>query len=172
MLNKRKNTLTAVVLLIFISFLAIGSYGVMYVMKYRIKASMHAMIKTLPDSMLVQIEQSYKPGAEDKDEIVIRGEFYDVSHYRIEGDTIIYYCYYDKADTHLACLSSHWHELNNIQHKRNQLAHLFKIADIKYVSLFSQLNVYLQPVTIYFSTKTIPNSLVLAEVCTPPPQLL
>jgi hypothetical protein len=171
MIKGQRKSQIAFVLFLFISFLSIGSYGFMYLMKFQIRAAVHAMIKELDDSELTVIKQLYVKGVEKEHEIIVNGKFYDISKYKIEADSITFYCFYDKAETELTNLSSHWHEFNLIKTQRNQLSYLFKITDIKYIQSNFQLQAILIPIPIYFMNINESESFVYCDVLSPPPRL-
>lgn len=170
--GKRKKTFIALLFCCFFLLLTVGSTGIIYVLRFQIKSSMRSMIKTIPQNELVPIKQVYHSGDENEDEILVHGEFYDIASYEIQGDSIVYYCFYDKAETNLSFLSSHLNVLNDVKSKRNQLSNLFKISELKYLCSALSLNYWFQYLSIdyYFLDENLPSN--APEFPTPPPEFV
>jgi hypothetical protein len=171
MLHKRKKSIVAYLFLACFALLTIGGSGLIIAKRYQIKKTVRAMIKLLPEHELLPVEVNYTTGAENLDEFDVDGEMYDVASYKITGKKIVYYCYYDKPETNLSLLTTQLLEIHNITQQKNQLAHLLKLIDIKYVGLQSSRNIDCKTIALHFP-KTIdflPS--IYPEISTPPPQL-
>lgn len=144
----------------------------MYVMKFKIKASVHAMIKTLPEDELVEIRKVYIPGAEKEREFIHDGKYFDVAKHRIVGDSIHYHCYFDKDETDLAHLSSQWHSIDLVKDKRIQPSYLVKVSDIKYVQSDVNFNTFFSLSNNNFNGLIFSKYIVFRDVLSPPPRFL
>lgn len=167
--TKRKSYL-AFVLLLIISFLSIGSYGIMYLLKFKIKISVQLMMSTLPDSALIEIKKPYTVGAEKEREFIHDGKYYDVAKHKITGDSIQYFCYFDKAETDLAHLSSQWHSIDLAKDKRIQPKHLVKVSDIKYLPNKLNYNSFSNLPHSNFGQVLLPKYQTFIDVLSPPPR--
>lgn len=166
-----KNLIIAYFFLAFVISISVGASALILFKKYQIKSSVKALMKDLTDSELLAIKVSYVPGAENLDEFEVDGEFYDVARYKIQGDKITYFCYFDSADTRLQILSNHLHQVNNVTKKRSQLSHLLKMIDIKYVPSRVLQKAFPKFESILFprEIEKIPDYQL--TIFTPPPQL-
>lgn len=171
MITKKRESQLAFLMFLIISFLSIGSYGLMYLLKFKIKASVYVMMKTLPDSALVEIKKAYVVGAENEREFIHDGKYYDVARHKIAGDSIYYYCYFDKAETNLAHLSSQWHSIDLVKDKRIQPNYLVRVSDIKYLPFNLVYTASLCSSELNFRDLIYPKYLVYKEVIPPPPRL-
>lgn len=171
MLHKRKKSIVAYLFLACFALLTIGGSGLIIAKRYQIKKSVRSMIKSLPEHELLPVEVNYVSGAEKLDEFEVEGQMYDVASYKITENKIVYYCYYDKAETKLNFLSSHWFQLQDISHKRNQLAHLLKLIDIKYITLQSLCNTNCKMIALHFPKSIDFSPSIYPKISTPPPQL-
>lgn len=144
----------------------------MYIMKFKIKASVHAMIKTLDENELIIITKKYSPGAEKEREFIHEGKYFDVAKHKIVGDSIHYHCYYDKDETNLAHMSSHWHCIDLVKTKRIQPNYLVKVSDIKYVHYHIIYSPYLSLSSSNFKYIVYPEYIVFKGVLFPPPRFV
>lgn len=169
---KRKNTFIALCFCSFFLLLTVGSTGFVYLLRFQIKSTMRSIIKTIPEKDLVSIMKAYHSGDENEDEILVNGEFYDIASFKIQGDSIVYYCFYDKAETDLSYLSTYLDDLNNIKCKRDQLSNLFKISDLKYIYVGVDFEADFQDASILYYSLVVNLPSNAPELLTPPPKFI
>lgn len=163
-------SIIAYLMLAFFVLLTIGGSGLIVAKRYQIKFSVRTMIKSLSEKELLPIEVNYINGAEDLDEFEVDGEMYDVANYKIVGTKIIYYCYYDSAESKLNVLSAHWNQLQDIASMKSNLKHLLKIVDIKYISIHSELEISCKAIPLCYFEEIEFLALIFTDISTPPPQ--
>lgn len=171
MILNYKKAYIAYFLLAFLFAITLGSLGVLFFMRFHIKASVHTIINKIADHEFVVVEQAYSKDAEKKDEIVVNGGFYDVAKFEKKGNKIIYYCYYDEAETNLN--SFFWGSLAPGERSGDQkVSYLFSISQIKYINQPIAFRFDCQARQMYYDQKSETLALIFPTVHTPPPQLL
>lgn len=147
-----------VVLLLFIVYLAVGSSGMLLLMRIHNKTQVAKVIEKIPYAELLHFTVLNYPGAKDLDEIQVDGEFYDISVSDVKGDSITYYCYHDTKDKMINDLSNYLDNDDEEIKLRHKIFRIYKLLDVKYIGnlcnsnnvLFSSLESELPNVFLVF----------------------
>lgn len=150
--------------------LTVGSVGGLCLIKINIRNTVREMIGTLTDAELVPVEMTYTSGAENKDELLLGGKYYDVARCRMQDGKITYYCYYDKAETAIASLWSGSRFPRDCSYQANQTEVTHKDFDPRFISRVVVPKVCFKALFINYFPRIYTLSSIPGDVFTPPPQ--